>query len=278
MRWKAAVIVGTLAPLTGCNIFKPAAHNLGNEPIQYFDELKVEHRLKKDAERIWCAIAQQYPDRTFSREFREGFEQGYFDYLDNGGKATPPLVPPLKFRRSKYLCPSGHALIRDYFAGFKYGTEVACASGQRQYLTVPVLIPIAKQDAPLNISVGDAEKVPPMPPPPPLPSEEAAAAEEKAKPLGPPQPVPAPAAPPTGSGGGATLPRLDVPTLPPADKPPAGPSVPTLGRVRPAAAIEVPEPTAVPAVGFDPAPAPPPELPAVADMPVELPAVGEPPR
>jgi hypothetical protein len=276
MRWKATIVAGALAPLGGCNVYQLAAHNLANEPVQFADELKVKHRLKEDADRVWKAIACQYPHRTFSKEFQEGFETGYEDYLDSGGKASPPLVPPLKFRRSKYMCPSGHALIRDYFAGFKYGTEVACASGQRQFLTVPVLIPVTKPDAPLNISTGEDQAVPAMPPPPPLPSEEEAAGRKPAAPLGPPQPVPAPVVP-VAPPPGAVLPRIDVPALPPAAPSPAGRKVPTEGKVRTASATGNPPP-AVPAAGFAPAVDPPAGLPAVADMPGELPAVGEPPR
>ena len=52
--------------------------------------------------------------------------------LDNGGTTQPPVVPPLRYRRSQYLTPNGHARVRDYLTGFKYGAEVACATGRRQ--------------------------------------------------------------------------------------------------------------------------------------------------
>lgn len=278
MRWQAVVVAGCVAPLTGCNIFNYAAHNLSNEPAQYFDDRKIEHHLRKDAERVWKVIARQYPQRTFSKEFEDGFVSGYVDYLDNGGKATPPLVPPLKYRRSKYLCPSGHALIRDYFAGFKYGAEIACVSGQRQYLTVPVLLPVGQPEPPLDITTGDDPNIPKMPPPPPLPSEIEAAEQDSAAPLGPPQPVPAPVpAVPMGPPGGAILPQLPVPAIPTGQPEPAGRKVPSQGKVRTASASGTAIPN-IPAVGFAPAVDPPSGLPAVADMPMEYPAIGEPPR
>jgi hypothetical protein len=198
MRWRAILIVGCLAPLTGCTTLKISGHNLVHEPVQYEDDQKIRRRLRCDAEKLWDDIARENPDRTFSREFHHGFVDGYVDYLDSGGAPIPPLVPPVRYRRSKYLCPEGHALVRDYFAGFKYGAEVGCASGQRQYLTVPVLLPVLKPESPVNIAV-TKEPAAQIPPPPLLPSEEAAGrtgpvddapAKPPGTPLGLPKPVP----------------------------------------------------------------------------------------
>lgn len=243
MRRKVVALIGCFAPLTGCTTYKLVGHNVVHEVVQYEDDQKIRHRLRTDAERLWQTIAAEYPRRTFSREFRDGFVDGYADYLDSGGTAGPPLVPPVRYRRSKYFCPEGQALVRDYFAGFKYGTEVACATGQRQFLTVPVLLPVEKPDPPLSISVSESTK-PTMPPPPPLPSEEGA---ETIPPPGIPldAPMPVPAVPPVPDAG----PRNDMPkATPPA---PAGPAVPSVGKIRPASAVE---PVAPPTFGEPPVP------------------------
>jgi hypothetical protein len=49
-------------------------------------------------------------------------------------------VPPTKYRRGRFLTANGHARIHDYYAGFQHGANCATASGQRQYLTVPVMV------------------------------------------------------------------------------------------------------------------------------------------
>jgi hypothetical protein len=101
----------------------------------------IQHQIRKDAREAWREVQTQYARRAFTAEFRDGFLDGYIDYLDRGGDAQPPVVPPAKYtRHQKYFTPEGHALLRDYLLGFKYGVDVAVATGQRQYLTVPVLL------------------------------------------------------------------------------------------------------------------------------------------
>ena len=56
--------------------------------------------------------------------------------------ASLPAVPPAKYTRHKnYFTENGQCLVKEYFLGFKYGQEIAIATGQRQLLTVPVLLP-----------------------------------------------------------------------------------------------------------------------------------------
>ena len=141
MVWKSAVIVGCIAPLSGCLLYERTAHNIKNETVLLTDEVSIRSKLRTEGELIWDEVSSQYADNTFSTEFVDGFLDGYVDYLDYGGKATPPPIPPSRYRNAKYLSEEGHARIRDYFAGFKYGAEVACSSGKREYLTIPVIVP-----------------------------------------------------------------------------------------------------------------------------------------
>src|SRR5207302_3944896 len=120
-----------------CNIAYYAAHNLVNEPKEACDQFSRTHHLRKEAKAAWAEVRKQYPRKAFTAEFREGFIDGYSDYLDRGGMGLPPAVPPKRYTRNDYLTPEGQELIKDYFLGFKYGIDVAIASGQRQFLTVP---------------------------------------------------------------------------------------------------------------------------------------------
>lgn len=220
MGWKSVACVGLMTPLAGCNLVHYAGHNLTNEPVSRVDEHKLQSRLRSESAATWREVCHQYPSRTFTPEFADGFQDGFVDYLDRGGEPKPPAMPPLKYRRSKYLTPEGHARVRDYFCGFKYGAEVAAASGNRQYLVVPVLLPEQKPFQPLNIVRLPAPPDPDAPdgPPPATPSPTAPAPQPLTPPTAPLQKAPAappakgptPAAPPPA----AAVPGVAVPPVP----------------------------------------------------------------
>ena len=251
MRWMAVVCAAGLAPLAGCNLAYYAGHNLANEPVMRYDECKLDARLRAEAEACWREVCLQYPARSFTAEFADGFVEGYIDYLDSGGTPQPPAVPPLRYRRSQYLTPQGHARARDYLTGFKYGSEVACATGRRQFLTVPVVLHEPRPEPPLNITR--------IPPPP------AVDAELPVTP-GPAAPIPAPR---PADLGNPVPPKSDAkPVLPPLEVP-----KPPLGAAGPPAVVP-----SVPIVfTFDPHQNAPAVLPPVPDRPAALPPVDMPP-
>lgn len=246
MRWKAVLCVGLVAPLTGCNLVYYASHNLTNEVVSRWDEHKLDHRLRSEARAAWREVGQQYQMGTRCVEFEDGFQDGYIDYLQHGGVPRPPVVPPLKYRRSKYLTPEGQALVKEYFQGFQYGADVAAASGKREYLTVPLLVPAPPPMTPLNVTRA------PVPPAPP-----GAVPVEPAVPLPAPRPV-------------ARRPRPDPKPL--------TESIATAPPARPAASIPVPleaskpAPKAAPPEAPKPAPkAEQPPEPVRAEPPAESP-------
>ncbi|QDU19386.1 hypothetical protein [Urbifossiella limnaea] len=226
MRWKRVVWAGWLAPaLGGCHTpGAPGVPELPSGGLVAHTQAAIEHRIRADAREAWKAVRAEYPRRCFTAEFHDGFLDGYADHLDRGGDGTPPPTPPLRYtRHARYFTPEGHVLLKDYFLGFKYGADVAVATGQRQFLTVPVLVPDGG-------SAALADVVTPAAPPTP-PSDRAAPLPQ---PLPPPNAVPKsdqPAAPPgpslskfPESVAPAALPvSLPVPRLP---EPPA--AVPTL--------------------------------------------------
>ena len=201
MHWKALLLAGCLPPLSGCLLAEHTSRNLFNEPTELLDNKKITHRLRQDARTVWGQVCHQYPARTFSADFVEGFTSGYVDYLESGGTAQPPAVPPIRYRRSRYMSVEGHALIQDYFCGFKYGCDVAAASGKRDLITVPILLPEPPADTPVQARQVPGEPVKVLPRP--------------AEPLPAPKPV----------DGGTGLPLLDRPlaTSPTSIVPPNAP-------------------------------------------------------
>jgi hypothetical protein len=237
-----------LAPvLSGCNIFYYAAKNTLNEPVELCDQLSRTHHLRKQAKECWQEVRKQYPRKAFTPEFRDGFIDGYVDYLDRGGNAVLPAVPPKRYTRNDYLTAEGHDRIRDYFLGFKYGLDVALATGQRQFLTVPVLLaPQHEGPQTFNIQSGNRPDTPQMPPGP-MP-------DEPPKP-GPPLQVP----PPPGLGTAPGRPRPFAGATPAVPPPAAGPAAPPgpVAAGGPTRAPDKPKREPNPPVVKTPAPRPP---------------------
>jgi hypothetical protein len=158
MRYRNLLFTFGLTALAGCHVTKNIAHNVHNEPSMYWDGEHVVKELRKEARAAFCEVKRQYPRRTFGDDFHDGFIDGYSDYLDKGGKAEMPAMPPNHYRRAKFLNPEGHARIKDYFLGFKYGMDVAIATGCRPFYTTPILMTDPKELPNLDITV--------LPPPP----------------------------------------------------------------------------------------------------------------
>ncbi|HEY2908896.1 MAG TPA: hypothetical protein VGI99_01550 [Gemmataceae bacterium] len=208
MRWKWVARATCLAPmLGGCvGVYHPHDSLLAERGVVQ-SEQEISRMIHRRAREAWQEVCRQYSRRPFTPEFHDGFLDGYSDYLDRGGDGQPPAVPPPRYTQNKhYYSPEGHVRLRDYLLGFKYGTDVAIASGQRQYLTVPVLIP----DAPEATLVEAAPEASPITPAPTLPLPMPRAVGESPRPaevLGPLDPPVIPSVP-------AMPPLPSVPELP----------------------------------------------------------------
>lgn len=215
MHWKAvAVALCSVPVLAGCG----AVRNLTNETRLAHAQRAIEHDLRSEARAAWQTVRAQNDRRAFTEEFYDGFLDGYVDYLDRGGAAQPPAAPPMKYVREKrYYSEQGHCLINDYYLGFKYGAEVAVASGRRRFLTVPVAL------ADPNC---DPAALPPGPPAVPTVPKK----PKSDDPLPPPRPLPAPGNKFTDPNTGDEPPRgTPIPPLPKPELPVIKPFNPDLG-------------------------------------------------
>jgi hypothetical protein len=242
MRWKAVALAGATWPaVVGCSIAHNAARNIVNEPHVVHTQRAIEHDLRKDARGVWREVRADYPRHAFTAEFRDGFLDGYVDYLDRGGNGSLPAVPPSKYtRHKKYFTEEGQCLVKDYFLGFQYGQEIAIATGKRRFFTVPVLLPEQPTGPPaFTIEPNPAARTLPPPMPVPVPPQ-------AARPL---TPMPTPVSARTS----------ERPPVPPATAPLPLPSA--IGTVvNPPPIVEVPVVASVPKL-----PAPPREVPELPD-------------
>jgi hypothetical protein len=171
MRWRSVAILGALGPVAaGCNIAHNAARNLINEPHVVWTQHEIKHDLRKAARAAWETARGECPEHADSKIFRDGFIDGYVDYLDRGGNGSLPAVPPAMYtRHEKFFTEDGQCRVKEYFLGFKMGQDVAIASGQRQLLTVPVLLPQQPPGPPaFNVLPPGSEAPPMIPPQPPV--------------------------------------------------------------------------------------------------------------
>lgn len=214
MSWKSVVWAWALVPaLAGCGALRPghtAEVGAGASPAPVRAQARDGHR--RDAQAAWRAVRDRYPAQPFTDEFRDGFLDGYAEYLARTAPAGGD--------------PGG----RDYHIGFRYAAEVAVASGRQPASAAPpqgapAAGKPAPERAPLAAAPEESDKfAAPLPKPelpvikpfnPPLPD----APGQKLGPL----PVP-----PSADRLPAPNPPLSVPLPPPAVRPlepaPAGPS------------------------------------------------------
>jgi hypothetical protein len=72
-----------------------------------------------------------------SKDYAEGFKDGFIDYLQFGGSGQPPYAPPKRYWGPNYRTPEGYRAIEDWFAGFRHGVTAAKESGYRPWVTLP---------------------------------------------------------------------------------------------------------------------------------------------
>lgn len=280
MRWKTVALAGALGPTAlGCGIIQSTTRTLVNEIQVGHTYHGIGHRLRSDARCVWREVRAQYPRRAFTEEFRDGFLDGYVDYLDRGGNRSIPAVPPAKYtRHKKYFTEEGQCLVKDYFLGFKYGQDIAVATGKREFLTVPVLLPVV-EDGPPDFKLApraDAGALPtpapvtmPAPTPPPAPAPGRAPASPAVEPPSALFPPAAHAGEPAGAG--SSLPEPAPVAQTPKAVPVPSPAPPAPVPVPPVVAVPV-----APTVKLPPPPAEVPEFPAYVPTPPitdELPVV-----
>jgi hypothetical protein len=180
-----------------------AGRNLTQEPIRWLDDQQFKKIAYRHAEEAWDALGLR---KTASKDYHDGFVEGFVDYLDAGGNGEPPVAPPFRYRLTFYKNPWGQEATADWFAGFRHGAAVARRSGLRAQVVVPLSAPILQaaepqSSVPLSAQshqgpqlpppqeVGPADRLPPpredAPPPerlPPPKSEPADNARNTAEP------------------------------------------------------------------------------------------------
>lgn len=129
------LIVLSAVVLSGCSLVQQGFHTNISEPLQYWCDKDL-HRTRKSnlalANDAWDEIESQLGDEALGADYRDGFVEGYADYLTYGGNALPPLVPPRRYWNLKPRSVIGQSYAESWLAGFAAGADAARRSGLRE--------------------------------------------------------------------------------------------------------------------------------------------------
>lgn len=157
---------------SGCALVEDATRNTLvtlARPVERHHEWK---RNRAWAEQAWQQVCAGNAT-PHSKDYANGFREGYAEYLFRGGDGEPPLVAPLCYRGVRYQTPQGYTAIDDWFAGYRHGAAAAKASGARELITGPSSLraagpPLAKFVTPTPSAVPVVPSAPAELPPPRL--------------------------------------------------------------------------------------------------------------
>ncbi len=134
-RW---LIMFALCPLAmGCQLADNAAHNLTYEAKLTTAETLERCNYEKLARAAWETMERTGACGAFSKDYADGFTDGFVDYLQFGGSGQPPYVPPKRYWSPHFRTPEGHQAIEQWYAGFRRGVAAAHQSGYREWVTLP---------------------------------------------------------------------------------------------------------------------------------------------
>ncbi len=141
MRVRVAVcLLGLGAAAAGCQLVATGTHNLLYD-LKLCTDQSAEHVHDCQlAKKIWTDIVASCPEGTYSKDYAQGFKDGFVDYIEGGGSGDPPPFPPAHYRCSAYHTFEGHKAVDDWFGGWRHGAAMAKQTGRRELVMTPVVI------------------------------------------------------------------------------------------------------------------------------------------
>jgi hypothetical protein len=131
------LVVMLLAIVPGCELCHDFGRTMSYEPEYWCSQEKSEHWARRSAREAWRDWCECQPKHSSSADYREGFLDGFSDYLELGGTGAPPPVPPKQYWSACYQSAEGHQAILEWYAGFRDGACMACQSGCHSCEMIP---------------------------------------------------------------------------------------------------------------------------------------------
>lgn len=152
------------AMLSGCSMSRAGFDNLVVAPSQFrihHDRTATERHHRQVARDALAARQAANPGHQISKDYADGFENGFVDYLTNGGQTAPPLLPPRGYWKLGQRSRTAHEAGQHWLNGATDGREHAAASGLRDFAVVPSTASV-NAEVPV-ISVPDVPEALPLP-------------------------------------------------------------------------------------------------------------------
>jgi hypothetical protein len=150
---------------SGCALLCDATSLMVFKVRESVEDCHESVRNHKWAEEAWVRVRAGTPGAPYSKDYAQGFKDGFAYFLFHGGTGEPPALPPSGYRKVAYQTPQGYQAIEDWFAGYRHGASVARESGYRQWVTGPSAL---RGQTPIVPAAGP-EPATMIPPPPPVP-------------------------------------------------------------------------------------------------------------
>lgn len=166
MRMKLALsVIGLCAFSPGCGLAVNATRNLVAEMSEAQDGHRENIWHRKLANSAWNSLREARPGQTYSKDYVQGFKEGFVDSLDTGGTGQAPPLAPRKYLTGRCQTPQGYQTMEEWFAGFRHGAAVAKGSGYCRGIT-----PLHPSDsAPQHLYPAEKRSTPQQTPEPVLP-------------------------------------------------------------------------------------------------------------
>jgi hypothetical protein len=173
MRLRSSLVALALGAVSaGCGtMWTDIVRNATEAPVQGVDDCYSKSRDRWLAREAWRRVEASHRDSVYSPDFADGFQDGFAEYLYEGGNGQPPAVPPFRYRLSRYQTPEGQQAILEWYDGYREGAAAGRASGLREVMVIPLAEPPinAVPDRPTSQAARRGDGAAPPEPAPELP-------------------------------------------------------------------------------------------------------------
>ena len=111
-----------LCSTTGCTTTSGLARAFGDGHC--LDDFMIGYRNKAMAEKAWHCQKDQYCNQKHSKEFKQGFCEGFME-VTSGGNGCVPAVAPKQYWGWRYQSAQGQGAVNAWFEGYPMGVRAA---------------------------------------------------------------------------------------------------------------------------------------------------------
>ncbi len=130
-------------------MYRSGFNNLVVAPLQFQlhqDRRSTDRHHRQVALDALGATRATNPDLAIDPDYAAGFEQGFVEYLTNGGDSAPPVLPARRYWKVGYRSGTEHNAAQQWLCGATDGRARAAESGLRRFAVVPSTLPPSESE------------------------------------------------------------------------------------------------------------------------------------